>query len=745
MKQVRIKIIKKILKYSVYLLTGLVVLITGLFIFINTDRGRGTIVDTANKYSPFRIELNKFNLNIFKGKVLLEGLRIFGEENIEICRIGRLFIDVQYKPLFSGKYVVDSLIIKDLHADISSDQINSLITKNGNKEILPDENKVKKPLDLVINKFEIISADIMYKDMEKSAEYGFRNNHISAKADVKEKKYSLDMTGSEIRVNSGDLNKTVYNDILKVILKNSELEIDPANFKTEGLDISFNGNIYELFTLPIFDMKLSAELETGKLFDRSAFLSKDSGKFTISATVKGELDYPELDFSVKHPSGVIYGQQVNSLDLTAKYKNKILNLKTDLHKGGNEKFNIDGILDLSSVFEKGLISSKPEFEKTIYDLMIKAEKFSLSNIPDMPDIRLDCGLDLKGKGIKPEDITAKVVLNTDLSPFKFKEFSLSSNAKIKADVNWEKETFVSFFDLKTGKLKWQDYEFSGVDIIASMNDKGSVEVKKLDLRMDSSFISLKGKSKLFDKNWKILKDPKIDIYLVGSNIKSKRFYPDIDTKINFNIDAKGKMNSLAGNYGLSTTGINYSGVEIEKISVKGTFAGKDIIMDSLNITGGGSNIIADGRITDLKTFKSRIRTENLKVDLLYPQIKELFKGDLSFDIEAGGHIKNPTVKGKVLLNNSIVKDTNLPELKLDIGFENSIADIYADIGFGINAKADLKSKEYSFVTKFENWDYSYLIPDNKNDFLTGIISGRIEGKGNLDKLKEYDILVRLDS
>lgn len=711
---------------------------------INTEWGKNKIIGIANEHSPVKIRLESLALNVFKGRIELKGLEVIDAENVRMGRIGYIGAGVQYKPMFSGKYVVDSLIIGDLDVDVSAKQLEAF---NSNKSVeekaKPDTSKTR--FDLIVENFEIKGLSAKYKDEEKKSEYLVQNTKIKAKADIKKKEYSLNMTGTEIKVNSGEINKTIFNENLYVTLKNSELEIKPANIKTAGLDVSLYGNIYELFTVPVFDIKLSMKLENSKLFDRSFILSKDSGKFSISAAVKGELDYPELDISVKHPTGIIYGQQVNSLYLTAKYKNKLLDLKTELLKGGNEKFDIDGILDLSAVFENGLISSKPEFEKTVYDLKINAEKFSLSNIPDMPDIRLDCGLNLKGKGIKPEDIRAKVVLNTDLSPFKFKEFSLSSKAKIKADINWEKGTFVSFVDLKTGKLKWQDYKFSGIDVIASMNDKGSVDVKKLDLRMDSSFVILKGKSNLFDKNWKLLKDPKIDIYLVGSNIRSKLFYPDIDTKINFKIDAKGKMNSLSGNYGLSTTGINYSGVEIEKVSVKGTFAGKDIILDSLSITGGGSNIIADGRITDLKTFKSRVRTESLKVDSLYPQIKELFKGDLSLDIEAGGDIKNPAVKGKVSLKNSTVNDTNLPELKLEIGYENSIADIYADLGFGINAKADLKSKEYSFVTKFENWDYSYLIPDNKNDFLTGIISGRIEGKGNLDKLKDYDIIVRLDS
>jgi len=69
-------------------------------------------------------------------------------------------------------------------------------------------------------------------------------------------------------------------------------------------------------------------------------------------------------------------------------------------------------------------------DKAGYDLIVRAENFSLSNIASMPDAVFDFGLDLKGRGVSPDLIVADVVLNTEISPFSFDKFSLKEDASL---------------------------------------------------------------------------------------------------------------------------------------------------------------------------------------------------------------------------------------------------------------------------------------------------------------------------
>ncbi|HAQ62662.1 TPA: hypothetical protein DCR49_11830, partial [Candidatus Delongbacteria bacterium] len=440
-----------------------------------------------------------------------------------------------------------------------------------------------------------------------------------------------------------------------------------------------------------------------------------------------------------------YGQKISSLDLKANYKNKLLKLESKLLKAKDGIIDIYGNIDLSSVFEKGIISSEPKFDKIIYEIMINTDKFSLKNISNMPDTKLDIHLDIKGKGIKPEDITASVSINTQLTPFSFKDFKLNKPADLKADVNWENGKLDSKIYLNAKSLEWKEYKLSEIDLLCTTNEAGYIEVKRCDLRLNSSTVSLKGNTTLFDKDWHILKDPQINVFLTGKDVLTKELYPAVDTKLNFSVNAKGRLNSLSGNFDLNTSEIKYSGVEIENISVNGKFSGRDIILESLNIACGGGNIIADGRISGLKTFESKLQAEKLRIDLLYPEIKETFRGEVSFDITADGDFKNPAVKGYIELNNLLAAGKPLSDMKVDLSLTDLLAELYLDLGFDVKAKVNFKDSDYSFRADFKQWDYSYLIPDSMNRKLNGSINGSIEGNGNLKQLHGYNVKADLDS
>ncbi|HAQ61441.1 TPA: hypothetical protein DCR49_05500, partial [Candidatus Delongbacteria bacterium] len=296
---------KKILKYIIIFLLGLIVLTLVLLTFLNSEWGRSSIVGITNKYSPVRIELNGLKLNLFKGEVLLEDLSIYDKDNIKMAGIRQLFVDVRLRPIFSGNYNIDSLVIVGLHGDINSDQIKSLMRK--------DEKKDSKQLNLVVKNLKVINTDIKYKDIDRSAEYGFKNNMIIASVNIKQADYSLKLEGSEIKINSPKTNKTILNDRLIVSLRKSKLEVKPANFKTEGLDLSLGGNVSDLFSLPVFDVNMSAELENSRFFDGLETFASDSGIFSVEADIRGNPDNPEFDVWLKHPSGIVYGQKISSL------------------------------------------------------------------------------------------------------------------------------------------------------------------------------------------------------------------------------------------------------------------------------------------------------------------------------------------------------------------------------------------------------------------------------------------------
>ncbi|MBN2789865.1 MAG: hypothetical protein JXR69_06725, partial [Candidatus Delongbacteria bacterium] len=241
-------VIKKLKRYILYISVAVIFSIASFVIFFMSDYGKNRIISFTNKYIPVRIEFKDFSLNIFKGRIEIYDLVIYDDSDVIIGKIKKIALSIQYKPLFSGKYVADHLIIIEPSIDVSSTQISQIKKKIKNKDKITEDNIDKKTPDLVVNKLEILNTVLMYKDTERSSEYGFKTKKISATVDNKNSDYSLNTVNSRISIKTDKINKTIINDSLNISLKDSDLNIKKARFRTEGLDISFIGLVNDLFT-----------------------------------------------------------------------------------------------------------------------------------------------------------------------------------------------------------------------------------------------------------------------------------------------------------------------------------------------------------------------------------------------------------------------------------------------------------------------------------------------------------------
>lgn len=736
------------MKYSGYSALGIFVLITGavaltLFL-VNTGWGKDKIIGIANDYSPVGIKLEGLSLNVFKGRIELRDISVYDAEDVKMGSIGYLGLGVEYKPMFSGQYIVDSLIIADIYLDVSANQLESFKSdKPVEEKAEPDTAKVE--LDLIVNKFEIRGISAQYKDESSGSEYALRNKSIKASADVKNIIYSLLLKGTEADIKTPQMNKTVENESLDLEFEEDKVFIGETEFLTHGLTLSLGGSVLDIFGVPYFDLKFSADVETEKLLDRMDAFAKDSGVIRIAGSVSGEAEDPAADFTVRHTGGVVYAQEITGLDLKAGYKDKILSLDAGISKSANEKFTVNGAVDLTGVFTDGLISSEPEIDQTSYDLIVTAEKFSLSNIKGMPDTVFDFGLDLKGKGVSPDKIVADVVLNTEISPFDFEKFSLKEEASLFADVSWNKGKFTSVIDINAGRSVYDTYGISSTELSITASDEGTVEINGLRISLDGGEINVSGSSKIFGKDLAVLKDPEFDLNISADSIQTQKFYPDIETLVNFQAEASGRLSDYTAEYNLTVGGFEYSGVIIEGIELKGKADEKIITADHLLVRAGGSEINLSGKMTDYSRFDAVIRTENLSADSLYPALSETLSLKTDISISAGGTFDNPEAEGNIRIRDIDYEAIDISDISLDFTYSGNILSLDIGYDFPVKAKADLNKNTFEASLDINEWDYSHLIPDNSDRYFEGFLNGKINAEGSFGDVPDYYVTADIDS
>jgi autotransporter translocation and assembly factor TamB len=713
-------------------------------LLVNTEWGKAKIVGIANEHSPFQIELENLSLNVFRGRVELTGLKILDPQKTRMGSIGYLGLGVQYSPILSGRYIVDSLIVSDIDLDVNKEQLDVFKhSKQEEKKTEPDQAAVLP--DIVVKNFTIKNLSSAYSDKNAGSEYKLKSSLIHARAEVKNTDYSVRMEKMEAELQTLQFNMNIRNDIVAIKMKGDAVQLEETRFLTRGLDLTIGGTVENIYKIPFFDMKFKADIETEKLFDRMEIFSKDSGILSAAGSVSGDAEDPEADLTFRHGTGVLLSQKIKGLEITASFKEKMLNITAEIKKSASESFSMDGSLDIAKAFPAGLISSDPDLKKAEYDISANAENFSLGNIPGMPDAVFDFGLELKGRGVKPEEITANALINTHISPFSYDKFHLKEKASLVADVSWNKGKLRAATELKTGKLAWGVYEITSCSLSGVASENGSAEIKRLDVRIDSSNISLNGKAKVFGKDMKILKNPEIDFMFSGSQIRSEKFYPDMSTEVDFNGWIKGSLKAPSGEFLLNTDRISYQGIEIDSIGLKAGIDKNVIDLDELSVSGGGGKLSVSGTMKDYKTFAADVRITSIKADSLYSKIAGTASAVIDAEIKAEGTFKDPSASGNITLRNIYASETKIPDTKIDISYKNRYAELTADPGFIIKAHSNIKTKDYGFDIDFDRWDFSPYLSENSENHLRGILSGRIKGNGNIDNIAETELDFQIDS
>ncbi len=724
------------------LLAVLFTLVSFLLITINTGWGMNRLLGLINKNSDIRIELESLEINVFRGRAGFRGLQIFDADSVRMAGIDYFAAGIQYRPAFSKKYIVDSVIVAGIDIDISSEQISRF--KSSESERKERQRSENRP-DFNITKFQIRDISAAYKDIDKGAEYGILIDIIRSSADFNNMKFFLDVGITEASIKDSVFFRTFTSEGISLVFEEEDVFLDPARILTDGLDITLRGAVADVFEIPYLDINLSAEIDNSLLFSDHDVLSKDEGKFTISGSVQGTADDPVVNLSVNHPEGKVYAQDISSFTMRNMYKDKLLNIEARLDKSPEETFYIYGNIDLTSVFPQGLVSSVPVFENTAYDLRVIADNFSLKNIPGMPEVDFDFDLSLDGRGISADEIKAEIILNTDLSPFSFGAFELKQSAELFLILDWDKGRFGTELDLRTGKIKWDEYDISSLVVRGNADDSGMVVIDNLTARSEESEFRISGSSRLFGRDRKILKDPSFDAVLNAKRIDTSQFFPDIKTHLDLNAAVSGKVSDFSGSYEINADGFEYNGVITEGIKLNGRVEGKDIFVDHLGVKTGGSEIYLSGKITNYEKFDAVIRADGLIPGEIYPDIEDAaaFKTDIS--ISAGGTFTEPDLEGNIRIRDIEYREFDISDINIEFGLKDMIAGIKIHYDFPININADLRQTTYEAELILNEWDYSEFIPGNTDRYFEGFLNGRIRAEGDYSDVQSYRITADLDS
>ena len=590
----------------------------------------------------------------------------------------------------------------------------------------------------------------------------------------------LEVNDAHIVSDYGTVTATGHVDLQKVFPEG----IFAGNRQFDALSYSFsiNGEGIELERLPVNDTALEGKVNTNIDFSGTG-ISFESISSRISAGISCERlvfnqNGPVVDVSIKalgRIEGYIARVDVlevssaqaslearGSLDLSSKEVMARIELDVPDLEGILKPFDVHGDGRLSIAAEVSETISLPMIEFFVNGKQLRFEGITVGNITctgglDRQGIVRISSLVLKNKGSRIQgsgsarlferfpDIRTDQPLNVaaEIHSVNVQDFIDVPGFKGVFDgevmVDGSVDTPDALINLTATGINIKDYRIGNVRSSMGFSE-GMFLLDNVLVENNRSRLHISGEVKVFDPETKhFFQDPQIRINLDGATVFLQDIAQGLTGRVNAAVSLEGSMKHPQGSVSLSGNNIDLGFQKIDEILVLSTLKDQRIMLETLKLVPG----IGDEPITGTGWFSlqkeyafqlsgSGISLEN--IDVL--AANHVSSGWAGFSITGNGTYAEPCLEGEFFFGDVFVNQERLGDVRIVLDLHDNIVRLKGKQGLDFHATYLIAQGDLSGSVVFDSLDLSPYFQIARYPDLSGTVTGKIEGSGNIHSIKD---------
>jgi len=630
---------------------------------------------------PGHLSVEKLGINLFTGRLDIDGLRLQGPENQELVRVKSLGGNWSWAGLLVGQIHLSSVVVE-------SPELTVQVLKDGSLDLLsafvpPGPSQTGDspgglPFNIVVSEFILNKGVISFKLPEKDLSLWVSG------VDILMSDVNLLALQGQLRAGF-ETGKITRRGKPPVLLTSSRIQakVEDGGVSgilvqagADGLDLTLTGSIQDVLNLPFFDITLESKMALESLARVAGAASiVPKGEGTLDLSVLGTLDNPEVTGNIHCDALGFKADTFRDVNLQWKMKDRQV---TILPSGGASRMgnlSLTGTIDLGQGFPNGF--GKPfDLDQIAYTLGATIEEMQLSallgTVPGAQG-RLITRINLKGTGIDPERMKADLTAELTATGLKSGGIEGAVDAGLSLEMGLDKH----IASIQSVRLTGPGISLTGhgqLDI-SDMAISGTLDLGADDIGRLTSLTNVKGKGSVqatADIDGSV-SSPIVSLSVLGSHL-------------GFNAFALGDLRLKAGLYDrmvkAEMTGQNfsYNQARIKEVTARMGFSNGVLDIETFEISHGNSLITGSGRADILDAELTPVADPGIELSLKGNSVLlEDFFPDLT------GHLSiNGQVKGKLShLTGSVTMDGNtlvmggqtIDRISSQILFKNRILEI----------------------------------------------------------------------
>jgi len=395
------------------------VFLSGLF-WIKSHHGLQWVQSRINADIPGKISIASIQLSLLQPHVDLGGVVLQDPQGGKLAGFSHFSVGLDWLRLLQREVRLSHVLLQDPWADLVVDRnagVNLMAAlvwpAEEKKAEAPKTNTAELPFNIVFDSLQLTNGRFTFQPADDTTHLELAGLNISGSGNFKNQSGTLQLHCSSVRFNNGDIHPAPASILLTAHLNGEKLGLSTLKVISGETALNLSGSADHLYTVPVIDSVLTIDSQLAELAKTFNLAGDYSGPVGVHLTLNGTIDNPDAGLRLSVDKALVGGQPLDRGELAVDLKDRLVKIKTAALQRAGGAITLNGTADLRQAFPTGFLAPPEDINAVTYVLNLTHQVPELEVwVKRFIDLNgaTNGKLSLTGRGIKPADVSAQLVL-----------------------------------------------------------------------------------------------------------------------------------------------------------------------------------------------------------------------------------------------------------------------------------------------------------------------------------------------
>jgi translocation and assembly module TamB len=365
------------------------VILIGVFLYLNTAHGQKFIQETASRNIPGSMTWDYGRLSFLKGEIEVKNAVIKGPDNDGIAGFDRFFIEISWPSLLRGRLTLEALLVEKPWTKLRVDKTGELNLVQAFVSVLPEEKPQEEKratetpagqMGIIVEKLNLSEGSLHFETADKKTTISLQKIDLAGQVDLSKQSGKLALLIREGKIENPNIRTDVDGCTLEATLVNGLVDPMTAEIQSPFARLKLSGRVTDIFDRPSINATLDCTASLHEIRQSLNLKPILTGQAVAQLQITGNLNNPDANLHLDYGGGTILENIIDGANLDLQLTDRIVTINALNIKAADGTLDGEGSMDLRQAFQKGFLSPEQDLKAVTYDISIEEKGLHLDKL-----------------------------------------------------------------------------------------------------------------------------------------------------------------------------------------------------------------------------------------------------------------------------------------------------------------------------------------------------------------------------